>query len=154
MEAAGTLLICVLTLWFTQGSCLPADATDKGHDNELHKRLTDLSPSDVSMKEALRLFHSVESVLEQRAEEETNGKEVKALGHLTIKQPANRNIRNWYLVRTTPTHYLTTRAGTSTTNTRATTRASTSTTTRASMSTIRATTRAGTSSRVPPTRPL
>uniref|UniRef100_G3NMZ8 Uncharacterized protein n=1 Tax=Gasterosteus aculeatus TaxID=69293 RepID=G3NMZ8_GASAC len=73
------LLVSVLTVWFTKGSGLPVGGKNEMSGNGQQRTMGDLSPNDSSMKKALTLQHSLESVLLRKSKEvqlETNQVEV------------------------------------------------------------------------------
>ncbi|XP_062414167.1 circumsporozoite protein-like isoform X2 [Pungitius pungitius] len=74
MGAVWALIVAVLAVWFTKGSGLPA-----GDTNEI----SDLSPTEPSIKKVLKLHQSHESVFLKKSKEvrlETNEVEVTASG--------------------------------------------------------------------------
>ncbi|XP_049916368.1 polysialoglycoprotein-like [Epinephelus moara] len=89
MGAVWALLFCLLTVWLVKGSCLPVGGTNEGLD-ALQRRIRDVSPNDISIKKALALLQSMETMLEHNAKEvqlETNEVEAEAsVGHLKLVQ--------------------------------------------------------------------
>ncbi|XP_044074407.1 autotransporter adhesin BpaC-like [Siniperca chuatsi] len=90
MGAVRVLLICVLTVWFAKGSCLPVGGTNERRDNGLQRRMRDLSPNEISINNALVLLQSIESILQQEVKEvqlESNEVEATAsIGHQKLVQ--------------------------------------------------------------------
>nr|XP_040033473.1 uncharacterized protein LOC120819820 isoform X2 [Gasterosteus aculeatus aculeatus] len=64
------LLVSVLTVWFTKGSGLPVGGKNEMSGNGQQRTMRDLSPNDSSMKKALTLQHSLESVLLRKSKED------------------------------------------------------------------------------------
>ncbi|XP_044035423.1 uncharacterized protein LOC122867990 [Siniperca chuatsi] len=93
MGAVRVLFIYVLTVWLAKGSCLPVGGANERHDNGLQRRMRDLSPNEISIKKALVLVQSMESMLQQDAKEvqlESNEVEAKAsIGHKKFVQFLN-----------------------------------------------------------------
>ncbi|KAK2820925.1 hypothetical protein Q5P01_023884 [Channa striata] len=64
MGAVGVLLIYVLTVCLAKGSCLAGSDTNDGQESGLHRTLRDVFPNENSIKKALRLFHSMKTVVQ------------------------------------------------------------------------------------------
>ncbi|XP_030259620.1 keratin, type I cytoskeletal 10-like isoform X2 [Sparus aurata] len=82
MGAMWAFFICVLTVWLAKGSCLPVGGTNKRNEHVPQRKMEDSSPNELSLKKAIALLQSMESMLgEQEAKEvqlETNDVEVES----------------------------------------------------------------------------
>ncbi|XP_042364333.1 polysialoglycoprotein-like isoform X2 [Plectropomus leopardus] len=89
MAAMWGLLVCVLVVWITKGSSVPIGGTDERLENGQQRRVR-ASPNDISIKKALALLQSMETMLEHNTNDvqlETNEVEAEAsVGHLKLVQ--------------------------------------------------------------------
>nr|XP_043872607.1 polysialoglycoprotein-like isoform X2 [Solea senegalensis] len=79
MAAVGALLVCVLSIWIFEGSCLPLGGTTELHGNGVNMKMEEQFTNDIDIKKALGLFQSMEAMLMDSAKEvllETNEVEV------------------------------------------------------------------------------